>query len=168
MAADQRSRYHAPYATSYDLSAAEQLQRLSIAPTQRYMEHRPYEFHHAAGMSGPLELQVHHGYHPAPLNYSPELFMPSGPGAPTIASEDDLNEVITPGSSYAVLEPTLCGNNSPATAGPTSQPYGQPPSTYYRQHDESGLASSSLGDVAGVCDDNVMRSCWDGEEPSQQ
>jgi hypothetical protein len=166
---EPRSRYYAPYASAYDLSAAEQLQRLSLAPAPRFNGHRGYEYHHPT-MSSPLEMHVHNGYHSAPLNYSSELFLPSVPGAPTVASEDDINEVITPEASFSVLEPTVCGDNSPANAGPTSEPYNQAPSTYYSSADEpmDGLPRYSMGDVAGVCDDVMLRSCgWDEEESSQ-
>jgi hypothetical protein len=142
------------------------------------MDPEGYEYHFPTGaMSIPMD--VHHaqnGYPSAPLNYSPELFLHSVPGASTVTSEEDINEVLTPEASFAIMEePTVCGGNnkhdSPHTllAAPTTGPY-NPATTDYYSNDQptNRLSRYSMSDVSGVCGDNMVESCsWDGDESSQ-
>ncbi|KAB5549581.1 hypothetical protein GE09DRAFT_1223401 [Coniochaeta sp. 2T2.1] len=188
-------RSYGYYASAYD-TPADQLQRLSLSG--RPIEHQrralcytggndyeQAEYHPASHLGGQLEANMHGSrYALAPLNYSSELFMPSVPGAPTVASEDDVNEVITPEASYSVLEPTVLlpgdsSNSSSAHLGPTSDPYNNGSgggSAYFgSQHGANPADAQSLvprytlGDVAGVCDENMLRSCgWNDNQPSHQ
>lgn len=114
-------------------------------------------------------------YASPPLIYSPELFMPSAQGAPTVVSDSDDNEAMTPETSFAGLEPTvlLPGDNNSGTPGPTSDPYSRGPSAYYNSSNTSdphGGPRYTMGDVAGVVDDNTLQRCcgWNGHTTSRQ
>ena len=189
--------YYGQYAPSYD-TAADQISRLSLAPRSNTAPGRDIaqrrtmffgggngyeqaEYHLAPALGSPMETSMQASYSQgsyssAPLNYSSELFMPSVPGAPTVASEDDVNEVITPEASYSVLEPAvlLPGDRAAsASAGPTSDPYSHGGQAYYNNGmtaaDAHGAPRYTLGDVAGVCDEDMLRSCgWNGNQESQQ
>jgi hypothetical protein len=113
-------------------------------------------------------------YASPPLIYSPELFMPSVQGAPTVISDSDDNEAMTPETSFAVLEPTvlLPGDNNSGTPGPTSDPYSRGPSAYYSSPNTSDSHAGpryTMGDVAGVAEENTLRCCgWNSNPPYQQ
>lgn len=135
------------------------------------------EYHPTTALGSLTGTSMPSSYTSAPLSYSSELFMPSVPGAPTVASEDDVNEVITPEASFSILEPTVLipGDNSSTHPGPTSDPYsGGGVSAYYSSattgDSSAGIPRYTMGDVAGVCDeDNMSRSCgWDVNQPSHQ
>lgn len=132
------------------------------------------QYHTAPMMGSPMETYMQGSYSSAPVSYSSELFMPSVPGAPTVASEDDVNEVITPEPSFSVLEPTvlLPGDTSSTNHGPTSDPYNGGGSAYFNTTtaaDSHGAPRYTLGDVAGVCDEDMLRSCgWNANQASQQ
>ncbi|OIW23882.1 hypothetical protein CONLIGDRAFT_686105 [Coniochaeta ligniaria NRRL 30616] len=181
---DYRSHgYYGQYAPQFD-TPAEQLERLSLAPRvddpRRAMyftgvtEYEHTEYHPVPTLGGPMETSMPSSYSSAPVSYSSELFMPSVPGAPTVASEDDVNEVITPEASFSILEPAviLHGDNSSTNHGPTSDPYSGGSSAYYNSAaavDSNAIPRYAMGDVAGVCDEDMLRSCgWDGHQPSHQ
>ena len=90
-----------------------------------------------------------------------------------MASEEDVNEVITPEASFSGLEPTVMvsAESTASQPGPTSDPYGGQQPTYYNDTGgpaSHGLSRYTLGDVAGVCDTDMNRSCsWHGSQDSQ-
>ncbi|KAH8905780.1 hypothetical protein BR93DRAFT_938336 [Coniochaeta sp. PMI_546] len=178
----QSQGYYGQCAPGFD-TPAEQLGRLSLAPradAQRralyFTGGSDYEqagYHSATTLGTPMETSMQSSYSSAPLSYSSELFMPSVPGAPTVTSEDDVNEVITPEPSFSILEPAvlLHGDSSLTSLAPTSNPYGSAESAYYHNSataaDPNALPRYTMGDVAGVCDENMLRSCgWEGCQPS--
>lgn len=123
-----------------------------------------YDYYHA----------THSNYASPPLIYSPELFMPPAQGAPTVVSDSDDNEAMTPEASFAALEPTvlLPGDNSSGTPGPTSDPYSRGPSAYYSSSNAADSHTApryTMGEVASVVDENTLRCCgWNGNTPSRQ
>jgi hypothetical protein len=142
------------------------------------MESHDYEYQlPTSTMSGSMDgHHVQNAYPSAPLDYSAELFLPSVPGASTVTSEDDINEVLTPEANFVVMEePTVCGvtdeyhSPHPVHDAPTTRPYNPAATDYYSNNQPiDGLPPFSMGDVSGVCSHSMLRSCsWDGEQASQ-
>jgi hypothetical protein len=182
--------YFTQFVPSFDMPP-DQMERLSLVSradtaARRVVEQRRAlnfpgagdyghaEYSTASSLGSPLELNMQNPYPSAPLNYTSELFLPSAPGPPTVASEDDINEVITPEASSS-LEPTvlLPGENNLPSHGPTSDPYHSTASAYYSGTTPVVEAHSvpryTMGDVAGVCDEDMLHSCgWSTRQSSQQ
>jgi len=157
-----RSRYGQRYGPQFDLPE-EQLERASLDEQQR----RAMYF--AGGNDYQRAFQS--TYASPPVMYSSELFMPSVKGAPTVVSDSDDNEAMTPEPSFAVLEPTVLlpgDHNHSGSPGPTSNPYSTNPSAFCSTPNGSNLRYT-MGDVVGVVDESQLSCCgWNGSQHSRQ
>jgi hypothetical protein len=156
-----RSHYGPPgYAPHFE-SLAEQLEQASLDQQQRR------SMYFSGGTDYQSVMQA--SFTSPPPVYSSELFMPSVQGAPTVVSDSDDNEAMTPEPGFAAMEPTVLvsGDHHSATPGPTSNPYGNSPAGYYNGQPGS-VPRYTMNDIAGVADEQQQLSCCDWNSSQQR